>query len=305
MISIFPGSKAKREIEEVIESALTQDPSMIPLTLAETLYKNSSKLSDSFLLKVMDDLSKFTFIGGLCLLYHMLRAASESKISMIREKSPLIYRMLLEMHSAEDSSVQAYFLQHLSNDSSIAVTGYNSSLINSLLYSRSKIKVVYALEGYPLNPGKKLASELRKAGMDSYHIPDDYVYWVLKRVDVAIIPVYGISGKGWLTTDSGGVLLGYTARWAGVKTVGITIPLAPCTPPKGALKPSRVLLERRIGKERRRLRFNAYEHVSPDILDYVVTNIGVLKMDSGESIIDAAKARVADTVATIKRILEV
>ncbi|MEB3861364.1 MAG: hypothetical protein GSR84_04000 [Desulfurococcales archaeon] len=274
---ILFGSKIRRELEELIDSIPGQDPGEVALSLLELMVENAGKIKSRELGVVQEGLARFSFIGTICTLHTLLKGiAGDGDKKRVKHILGMIYRIYSEMYNASQDAVQSYLLQALVHDSRIATTGYSRSLATTLLYGRSKIRTLYAIEGHPLKPGKMLAAELRKAGVQAYHVPEDFTYWVVSNSTVAIIPVYGISTRGWMTVDIGGAILAYTAREKGIEVLGLTHPLFPCRPSEDALLPHRVILTRRLKKQDTTIRFSAYEHLDPSILDKLVTPEGVL-----------------------------
>lgn len=300
-------SKISRELEELLDSIPGQDPGEVSFQILEFLVKNAKKIRPGDIEKAVGELSRFSFIGPMCVLFNILRSVVGDKFDkkIFKDKIGMVYRIYSEMYNANQDALQSYFLQALKHDSVVATTGYSRSLSTALLYGRSKIRTVYVIEGFPLKPGKMLAVELRKAGMQSYHIPEDFVYWMVNNSTVAVIPVYGISSKGWLTVDIGGTLLAYTAKEKGIEVIGLTLPLFTCKAHEDALLPNRVIMTRRMKKRERTIRFAAYDHLNPEILDKLVTYEGITYEVGGEELASAATQGARQISTIINEVLRV
>ncbi|MCE4602230.1 MAG: hypothetical protein F7C08_00755 [Desulfurococcales archaeon] len=282
---ILFGSRIRRELEELLDSIPGQDPGEVALSLLELMAENAGKIGGREVDMVLEGLSRFSFIGTLCTLHMLLKGVAEDGFNNrgFRHVLGMMYRIYSEIYNASQDAIQSYFLQALGHDSRVAATGYSKSLATTLLYGRSKIRALYTIEGYPLKPGKMLAAELRKAGVQAYHVPEDFTYWVVSNSTVVVIPVYGVSGRGWMTVDMGGAILAYTASEKGVEILGLTHPLFTCRPSEDALLPHRVILTRRLKRQETTVRFSAYEHLDPSVVDKLVTPEGVIRgVDSQE-----------------------
>ena len=279
---LFRGSNIRRRIDEIIDSIPGQDPSTPVYSISEILSSNIAKVSIRDIEYVVRKLSKYSFLGPICTMRTILDSLLRLYTSREGRDLSSILRIALhlysELYNSNSDSITSHFVQLLSNtEASIATVGYSTFMQDSILYARSKIKTVYVLEGYPIYPGRTLAASLKKAGIEVYHVPDEYAFWAVHKSNMTVIPIYGVSIDGGLVSDLSASILAHTAREYGVKVVGLGSPLFECTPTRDALKPTNVVFVKNIrrGRTSRRVEFTAFEWVHPGVFDIFVTPDGV------------------------------
>ncbi len=299
---LFRGSNIRRGIDEIIDSIPGQDPSAPVHSISELLSFNIAKVSIRDIEYVVRKLSRYSFLGPICtmriILDSLLRLYSSQReghdLSSILRIALHLYN---ELYNSNRDSITSHFVQLLSNmEASIATAGYSMFMQDSILYARSKIKKVYALEGYPIYPGRTLAVSLKKAGIDVYHVPDEYAFWAVHMSNITVIPVYGVSTDGGLVSDLSASILTHTAKEHGVKVVGLGSPLFQCTPARDALKPTNVVFVKNIrkGRSTRKVEFAAFEWVHPEAFDILITPDGVYTSLTAEDI-ERSTMRIVDS----------
>ena len=257
-------------IQEVVDSLVYLDPDSLISDLVERLMESRvvavTRRDLNFIARVFQDK---TYFGPACIINRLSKAIlSRGGRPRFTDGLIRLSRVLEEQYDRLYSVLNGF----LDYDESIGVVGYSRGLLDSLLYSRSKIKVVYALESYPVRSGKMLVSQLRRENVRAYYVPDESVLWVASRASKVIIPVYGSTSDGYTVVEPGGFALASTARHIGTPVIGVYPPTARCM----GVESENITRSHEVSILKRfKVRVAPFDLVKPEYYDRLITHEGV------------------------------
>ena len=257
--------------EDFIDSLVYLDPDSFISELIERLIESRAVVTRRDLDSIIKAFKDKAYFGPACVIVKLA-----SKISFYKGGPSLLEALMRLSRIYEEQYDRIYSALNgfLGYEESIGTIGYSKGLLDSILYSRSKVKVVYALESYPIRSGKMLVSELRREGVKAYYIPDEAVLWVASKASKVLVPVYGSTSDGYTVVEPGGFALATVAKEVGIPVVGIYLPVARCVSVDSSLikRDNELSISKKFN-----VKVAPFDIVKPKYYDVFVTHDGVVK----------------------------